>query len=155
MPEPISIRPLTTQGAAMKFFGLVMVLALVATPAVAADVTVTINNVRNAQGVVLVAICAKADFMHSHCGWRGRTAAHLGAVSITIRDVPPGRYAAQAFHDENANSRLDRNVLGLPKEGMGVSNNAKMWMGRPKFDDAEFDVGPGGARIAFDLSYRK
>jgi uncharacterized protein (DUF2141 family) len=42
------------------------------------------------------------------------------------------------FHDENGDGRLDTNVLGIPREGVGVSNNKIRSFGPPKWDDAKF-----------------
>jgi uncharacterized protein (DUF2141 family) len=109
--------------------------------------------VRNDRGHVLVALCTKADFLQPHCRWKGRTPAAKGTVEVTLRDVPPGEYAAQAFHDENDNGTLDRNFFGLPKEAMGFSNNAPIHLGPPRFAVAAFNVGADDVEIAFSLRY--
>ena len=70
-----------------------------------------------------------------------------------VMNVPAGIYAAQAFHDEDDNGRLDRTLLGLPKEAMGFSNNAPMRMGPPSFDAASFKVGTEDRTIGFSLRY--
>ena len=128
-------------------------LAVMCSPAAAATVVVTVTNVRNDHGNVLVALCTKATFLRPHCPWRGHAAAQRGQVEISIENVPPGTYAAQAFHDENGNGKLDRSMLGLPKEAMGFSNNAPMRMGPPRFDAAAFIVAPQGTSIGFALRY--
>jgi uncharacterized protein (DUF2141 family) len=51
-----------------------------------------------------------------------------------------------AFHDENDNGKLDTNWIGIPKEGLASSNNAKGRMGPPKWRDASFEY-PGGALV--------
>jgi len=43
--------------------------------------------------------------------------------------VAAGTYAVSAFHDENSNGKLDRNFMGIPREGVGASNNAKGHLG--------------------------
>mgnify|MGYP005997300017 FL=1 len=35
---------------------------------------------------------------------------------------------------------MDTNFLGIPKEPIGMSNNAKGFMGPPKYKDAKFNV---------------
>ena len=62
--------------------------------------------------------------------------AKAGAQSVKISVPNAGEYAITVFHDENANSKIDTNWIGMPKEGIGVSNNAKGKMGPPKFKDA-------------------
>ena len=58
-------------------------------------------------------------------------------VSFT---VPAGTYAVSVHHDANANSRMDTNILGIPKEGYGVSNNARPRFSAPKFGAASVVV---------------
>ncbi|MEQ8459231.1 MAG: DUF2141 domain-containing protein [Sandaracinaceae bacterium] len=58
-----------------------------------------------------------------------------------FEDVPPGEYALAAFHDENANNDLDRNIFGIPSEGTGASNDAYNAFGPPSWDDARFLFG--------------
>jgi uncharacterized protein (DUF2141 family) len=128
-----------------------MVLSVL--PAQAATVVVDVHGVRNDRGHVLVALCTKADFLQPHCRWKGSVPAVPGTVAVTIKDVPPGRYAAQAFHDENDNGTLDRNFFGLPKEAMGFSNNAPMHLGPPRFDTAAFTVGSAPTELNFSLQY--
>src|SRR5215472_2287169 len=39
--------------------------------------------------------------------------------------IAPGTYAISVFHDENSNGKLDTKFMGIPREGVGASNNAK------------------------------
>ena len=132
---------------------LLLTAVFFAVEAQAASVTVTVTGVRDGRGVVRVAICPRADFLHPHCPYVGRAPAETGSVVVTIGDVPPGRYAAQAYQDANDDGVLDRNWLGLPKEGMGFSNDAPMRFGQPRFHDAAFILGIGDAEISFRLRY--
>ncbi len=61
-------------------------------------------------------------------------------AQVTLKNLPHGVYAVSVFHDENMNGRLDKNVLGIPKEGYGASNNPKKSMGPPKFAEAKFQL---------------
>ena len=131
----------------------VLALLLGTQGAHAATVLVTVSNVRNDHGQVLVAVCTKASFLRPHCPWRGRSPAKPGDVLVRVEDVPPGTYAAQAFHDEDGNGVLERSILGLPKEAMGFSNDAPMRMGPPRFNTAAFDVGAKDTAIGFRLRY--
>ena len=117
------------------------------------EVEVVVDGVRNASGHVLVAICREPEFLQPHCAFQGSAPAHPGAVTVRIADVPPGTYAAQCFHDETDAGRIHRTLLGMPKEGMGFSNDARFHFGPPSFRDAAFTVGPTDVRIAMNLRY--
>ncbi len=116
-------------------------------------VDVTVTGVRSSAGHVLVAICDRQTFLQETCRYRGRAPASLGAVAVHVDGVPPGTYAAQAYQDENDDRKIDRNFLGIPKEGIGFSNDAKMRFGPPSFADAAFSLGPQGGRVQFALRY--
>jgi uncharacterized protein (DUF2141 family) len=55
--------------------------------------------------------------------------------TVIFKHLPRGNYAIIAFHDENNDGVLNTNLLGLPKEGVGNSNNHK---GRPAFNKSKF-----------------
>jgi uncharacterized protein (DUF2141 family) len=61
-------------------------------------------------------------------------------ATIILKDIPPGEYAVSAFHDANDNKKMDTNFFGIPKEPIGVSNNATGFMGPPKYKDAKFTI---------------
>jgi uncharacterized protein (DUF2141 family) len=104
----------------------------------AGSITFEIGNVRSARGKVLVAVCTQDKFLKEACAYHGETPARTGSVSVTVPNVPAGTYAAQAFHDENANDQVDRNFIGIPKEGVGFSRDARINFGPPKWRDAQF-----------------
>jgi uncharacterized protein (DUF2141 family) len=67
--------------------------------------------------------------------------------------VAPGDYAVSVFHDENANGTLDRNFIGMPKEGVGASNDAAGKLGPPRFEDARFSYKGGQQTLTIHLKY--
>ena len=75
-----------------------------------------------------------------------------GDMQLVFRDVPAGRYAVMAYHDANADGKLNLRLGMFPTEGYGLSNNPQVF-GPPKFADSAFDVGADGAAIDITLSY--
>jgi uncharacterized protein (DUF2141 family) len=61
-----------------------------------------------------------------------------GRAVCRFDDVPPGVYAITAFHDENDDQRLDRGLLGIPREPYCMSRNARRAFAAPRFADASF-----------------
>ena len=53
---------------------------------------------------------------------------------ISFDSIFPGKYAIQFFHDENENQKMDFNLIGIPKEKFGSSNDVKPILGPPKFE---------------------
>jgi uncharacterized protein (DUF2141 family) len=59
-------------------------------------------------------------------------------VEVVIDSLPYGWYAIKVLHDENQNTKLDKNFLGIPTENYGYSNNASGWFGPPRWEKAKF-----------------
>lgn len=118
-------------------------------------VEIEVAGVRNGHGHVLAALCDRREFLGKRCRLNGSAEARPGSVLVRITGVPPGTYAVQAWHDENDNGRIDRDMLGIPREGIGFSRDAPIRLGPPSFEDARFDVGDDGGRTALRLRYFK
>lgn len=131
-------------------FGL-SILAIVS-PAAAGQLEVSVANIRNETGTLLIAVCDAPSFLTANCPYYGRVSADASPAELTFDDVAPGRYAVQVIHDENANDTFDRNLLGLPKEGYGFSNNPSSPFGPPDFDAAAISI--GDATMSADVALR-
>jgi uncharacterized protein (DUF2141 family) len=55
-------------------------------------------------------------------------------------DLPEGEYALAIYQDENRNKILDKNLLGIPTEIYGFSNNARSTFSAPSFQEAKFKL---------------
>jgi uncharacterized protein (DUF2141 family) len=100
-----------------------------------------IEGLHSDRGQVVCALFAAADDFPKRIDRAfARVAAQIisGRATCEFPGVPAGVYAVSVFHDENLNGRLDTNWLGIPREGVGASNNPKPRMGPPKFAAAEF-----------------
>lgn len=131
---------------------LIAVLPLLWGATASGSIEIAVTGVRSAQGRVHVDICDESSFLKD-CRRSGEAPAKPGTTIVMVHDVPPGRYGAQAFHDRNANGEVDRGLFGIPLEGVGFSNDARIRMAPPKFVDAAFQHGDGDQRISFRLRY--
>lgn len=114
---------------------------------------IDVGNVRIAKGNVHVDVCPEAKFLKDDCPWSGNARAKVGDTRVTVANLPAGRYAVQAFLDENANGEVDRALFGIPKEGVGFSNDAKIGFGPPKFAEAAFAFDGNARTIHLNLRY--
>lgn len=121
---------------------LLVCAVLALPPAGAAEVTVLVANLRSAQGTVMLALFeGEARFLQPDGAVDDqRVEADRSLVSMTFRNVAPGRYAISVVHDENGNGKLDRNLVGIPTERFGFSNDAFGNAAPPAFAKAAFDV---------------
>jgi uncharacterized protein (DUF2141 family) len=124
-----------------------------ATPAMAGDIRVVVTNLESAGGLVSIGLHGPSDDFPSPAAMvEGRIVpAAAGAVTVTFRDLPPGRYAVAVFHDVDGDGALDTGALGLPAEPYGFSRNARGRFGPPDFDRAAFDLGGGAVEVRIEL----
>lgn len=62
-----------------------------------------------------------------------------GVSRCRLENVPPGRYAIGAMHDEDDDGRFDTGFLGIPDEGYGFSRDAHGTLSAPSFESAAFE----------------
>jgi uncharacterized protein (DUF2141 family) len=70
-----------------------------------------------------------------------------------FKGIAPGMYAVSVFHDENSNGKLDTNFMGIPREGVGASNDARGHFGPPKFEAAAFHFSGGRLDLTIKINY--
>jgi len=108
----------------------------------AATVEVRVSGVVGAKGKINVAVCDRERFL-KQCAYTASAPARDGETVVALRDIPAGTWAVLAYQDENENSQLDRNFIGIPKENYGFSRDAASRFGPPGFDDAAIEVKDG------------
>ena len=95
-----------------------------ACPALADELIVTIDNIKDA-GEIHVAIYDSAAAFEADRGEKGGAAPgitqgtieYIEPSTVTYRyEVAPGTYAIGIFHDANLNNRLDNYFFGVPRE---------------------------------------
>ncbi len=74
-------------------------------------------------------------------------------IELEFENIPYGTYAIAILHDENGNGEMDTNLIGIPKEGVGVSNNAVRSFGPPKFEDCKFKLNTKELALAIKMHY--
>ncbi len=120
-----------------------------------ATVTIKVTGFRNDKGQAGFALYnSKAGFDKDQGFRESLVSISNRTATITFRDVPLGAYGAAAFHDENNNGKLDENMMGIPTEGVGLSNNPKMSIANiPTFDKIKFNLGEGEQTVEFKIQY--
>jgi uncharacterized protein (DUF2141 family) len=73
-------------------------------------------------------------------------------AQVIFENLPYGSYGVSLYHDENANGKMDKNVMGIPKEAYGFSNNAKGFFGKPSYKDVVFQLNSAEKQITINLN---
>lgn len=136
-------------------FGGLPTLVLAQSPC--PGIHVKILDIRNSTGGVACALFESPEGFPTEYL---RAATNIMVIKIRdkqarcdFEDIPPGTYALAVVHDENMNGKLDTNLLGIPKEGYGFSNDAKALFGAPSFPAASFPYDGQNLELTIRLSY--
>jgi uncharacterized protein (DUF2141 family) len=133
--------------------GLVLSLPALLGAGDSGSLTVNVSGLRNTTGTLIA--CVFRDKSGFPTCQKSPTAikqtARISATAMTMRfdGIAPGRYAVIVQHDEDANGKLKTNFIGMPKEGVGISNNPG---GMPGWSKSLFQVN-GPTTIAIKLKY--
>ena len=121
----------------------------------AAELQITVDGLRAAEGIVKLAVCDTPECYEAQSGFFRLADVEVegNSVSVLIPDLPPGEYAISMYHDENANGTFDRNWLGFPQEGFGFSRDAQPVFGKPIYDAVVITVGADGAVVTLTMQY--
>lgn len=120
-----------------------------------AGIVVQVDGLKTNDGFVF------CDLFNAQAGFPNKPARALARTRVRPRSMKAtcafpqataSRYAVAVFHDVDGDLKLDANLLGIPREPVGASNNAKGSLGPPKFRDAAFDYRPPGMTISITVN---
>ena len=131
----------------VRFLALLAATGLLPAPSIAAgpQFTVTVTGLRSTQGQLVVCLWRDKDKFPS-CE-KSKTALKRTVpvtdttMHVTLPLPAEGRYAVTAVHDEDGNGKIKHNFIGMPLEGVGISNNPG---GMPGYDKSLTGIAPGG-----------
>jgi len=116
-------------------------------------IEVTVTNIKDAKGNIRVGLFnSEGDFLEKVVD--GKVVKSTGTeVTVVFENLKPGEYAVSVIHDENENGELDKNFIGIPKEGFGFGNNAMGSFGPPGFKDAKVRVDNAKVKQVISIRY--
>ncbi|MBS3927478.1 MAG: DUF2141 domain-containing protein [Sphingomonadales bacterium] len=140
----------------------VLVFAMLVVPAPLAaeeeaSLTVQISNLKTSSGQIRCALFrSAAGFPREPDRAAARVVGTIEGrtAQCHFSNIPAGRVAITAFHDENNNGKVDLRFGLIPKEGIGWSRNPRVSMRAPKFEEAAFEYSGAATRIAVRLNQR-
>lgn len=126
--------------------------ALTAAQTGEAELTVSVTGIQQAGGQLVVGLYASGEDWDSGNAAAGQYVPVEGdGVSFTFADLPAGTYGIKLYHDVDGDGDMDTNLMGIPTEPFGFSNNARGRFGPASWDDAVFTIEPGSNAHALDL----
>ena len=133
---------------------LITTTSLFAGHTFAGELAVTIRGIESDAGKLMIAV------VDSEAAFNGDGPAVLsvliapqpGELTFNTDALPDGAYGIRVMHDENGNGDMDSNMVGMPTEAWGFSNNAMGNFGPPSWSDIRFDLS-GDTAVAIDLNH--
>ena len=126
-------------------------------PKLSGDLTIIIEGIRKAEGDI------KLSLDHNEKAFSDEAVSSLksgatpinnnnNTAQITFKNIPYGEYGVKLFHDIDNDNELDTNLLGIPSEPYGISNNARAAFGLPDWKDAKFSLDKRAMTIRVKVS---
>ena len=118
------------------------------------ELRVQLTGIDKAKGQILVALYDRETaFLNTQKAHSLKVLPvdNKGTLSLSLGALPTGEYALACFHDLNNNGKLDKNLLGVPTEPYGFSNNTRPKFRAPSWEEAKFVLPPGGAVLTVAL----
>ena len=118
------------------------------------NLSVEVQNINNASGNIMLAVFeAEQDFLIDEKAIfaKAYSIEQKGSMTISIPDLPFGKYAIAVYHDANSNRKLDKNMFGVPKEAYGFSNGARSKWRAPQYKEAQINFSSDRQKLAISL----
>jgi len=118
-------------------FGMISFINPVDNP----QLTVKISNIKKVKGEIIVGVfSSESTFLKEGKALKNYSIkVNKDTAILTITDLPKGEYAISMYHDVNSDNKMNTNLIGIPKEAYGFSNNVKPVMSAPKYKDCKFN----------------
>lgn len=109
-------------------------------PAAVSDVEVSVTGLRNTNGQIVFCLWRASDpgFPRADRGRPFQRRSSTATESRTLfKAIPAGSYAISVFHDEKGTGKMETNVMGMPRSGIGLSGGFSL---PPTFAKAKIAV---------------
>lgn len=117
-----------------------------------ATIILKVTGLRSQKGQVKIAVFNSPEkWLGEHPIYSSTIKVDGQSVTWKINDVPYGDYGVAVFHDENGNGKMDKNLLGIPQEPYGFSNNVRLTLGPPNWAEAKFKVNGSTTELSIEV----
>jgi len=117
-----------------------------------ATIIIKVAGLHSGKGQVRIAVFNSSEtWLGEHPLYSSTIKVDSQSVTWKLDDVPYGDYGIAAFHDENSNGKMDKNLVGVPKEPYGFSNNLTVILRAPKWERAKIPIRNPTTEISIEI----
>lgn len=135
----------------IKFFVSVFLLSSTFALAQNSNLTINVSNLKDNTGVLVAELYNSKENFLKKAYKTGSSVIKVNTALVQFTGIPTGEYTVLVYQDKNSNGKLDKYFIGMPKEPVACSNNAKGFMGPPKYEEAKFNVGATDTKITIKM----
>ncbi len=118
------------------------------TNTLAGEIQFDIAGVNQSEGKIYVQLFkGESNYKNGKANAATIVTANKGKATVSFNNIASGEYALRFFHDENDNGKMETNLLGIPTEGYGFSNNAKPNFGPVAYKEIKFIVSADSTKV--------
>ena len=130
---------------------IVLLISLLLPPT-SHSMTIQVDNLKKANGDLIIMIYRRSDDFLGDDAYKSFTVSAKAPMTTTSISLPAGDYGVFVGHDVNGDGKVNQNFLGLPTEGVGVSQNKLGGLTKPSFDDCRINL-TGDRNVRIRLVY--
>ena len=118
----------------------------VAAPAEAANLSLNVEGLKPKGQLMVLLFDAERSWNAKNGAVREiRRRVSTATAQIVVEGLAAGHYGAMVFQDLNLDGKMNFNLVGMPMEPYGFSNNSRGLFGPPAWGKAAFRFGGGSA----------
>ncbi len=118
--------------------------------------TIKITGIRSTKGKIVIAVFRDQQGFDQEKAWKNfvfdKNSISNRNMTVAIK-LDPGTYGLTLMDDENANGKMEKNFIGIPKEGFGFSNFFLQKMKKPVFDDFKVQLKADQNKVDIKVKY--
>ncbi|HEY5826471.1 MAG TPA: DUF2141 domain-containing protein [Cyclobacteriaceae bacterium] len=122
----------------------------------AQHVVLKITEVKSTKGKIIIILFKDHETFEEERAFRriafSKDSLKNGAIELRFT-IEPGIYGITLLDDEDSNGVMNKNFIGIPKEGFGFSNYYLTKMRLPHFDEFKTKINAGENTVVIRLKY--
>ena len=139
----------------MRVILLSSVFKLISNIIYAQQIEITISNIRNTEGNILLSFYTNPDSFPYHPEIKKiveKTQIIDGNLNVNFNEFEPGEYAITLLDDDNSDGDMNYKFF-LPKEGYGFSDYMHSGLLIPSFTDCSFVLSDTNTKVYINVTY--
>ncbi len=135
---------------------LVLSCLLLSFEAEAQHVKIKVTEMKSTKGKIVIILFKDNETFEEEKGFRRISFSKEGLKNGSIElhfTIEPGVYGITLLDDEDSNGVMNKNFIGIPKEGFGFSNYYLTKMARPHFNEFKTKINTGENVVMVRVKY--